>query len=58
MLELVKEKGVYPYEYMDSFTRFKEDKLSDKCEIFSSLKDKCISKEEYDIAFNIWNDLK
>ena len=28
-LELVKKKGVYPYEYMDSFKRFKEDRLPD-----------------------------
>ena len=27
LLELVKEKEVYPYEYMDSFKRFSEDKL-------------------------------
>ena len=40
---------------MDSFKRFNEDKLPDKCEFFSSLKDKCISKEEYDRAINIWN---
>ena len=38
-LELVKEKAVYAYEYMNSFKRFYEDKLSDKCEIFSSLRD-------------------
>ena len=31
-LELVKEKGVYPYEYMNSFKKFSEDKLPDKCE--------------------------
>ena len=58
LLKLVKEKGVYPYEYMDSFKRFNEDKLPDECEFFSSLKDKCISKEEYDKATNIWNVLK
>ena len=58
MLELVKEKGVFPYEYMDGFKRFNEDKLPDKCEFFSSLKDKCISKDEYDRAINIWNVLK
>ena len=29
-LELVKQKGIYPYEYMNSFKRFKEDKLPDK----------------------------
>ena len=58
LLELLKEKGVYPYEYMDSFKRFNEDKLPDKCEFFSSLKDKCINKEEYDRAINIWNVFK
>ena len=58
LLRLVKEKGVYPYEYMDSFKRFDENKLPDKCEFFSSLTDKCIRKEEYDRAINIWNVFK
>ena len=30
-LKLVKQKGVYPYEYMDSFKKFSEDKLPDRC---------------------------
>ena len=30
-LKLVKEKGVYPYKYMNSFKKFKENKLPDKC---------------------------
>ena len=29
-LELVKKKGIYPYEYMNSFKRFKESCLPDK----------------------------
>ena len=29
-LKLVKEKGVYPYEYMDSFKKFSENKLPDR----------------------------
>ena len=29
-LELVKKKGIYPYEYMNSFKKFKEIKLPDK----------------------------
>ena len=29
-LELLKQKGTYPYEYMDSFKRFSEEKLPDK----------------------------
>ena len=43
LLELVKQKGVYPYEYMDSFGNFSGDKLPDGPEFFSSLKDQCIS---------------
>ena len=29
-LELLKQKGVYPYEYINSFKRFNEKKLPDK----------------------------
>ena len=29
-LELLKQKGAYPYEYMDSFERFNEKKLPAK----------------------------
>ena len=29
-LELLKQKGAYPYEYMDSFKRFSEEELLDK----------------------------
>ena len=42
-LKLVKQKGVYPYEYMDSFEKLSEDKLPDRCKFFSFLKDECIS---------------
>ena len=58
LLELVKEKGVHPYEYMDSFKRFSENKLPDKCKFFSSLKDECIGEKDYQRANNIWNVFK
>ena len=38
-LKLVIEKGIYPYEYMNSFKRFNEDELPDQSKFFSSLKD-------------------
>ena len=38
-LELVKKKDVYPYEYMNSFKRIKENSLPDKDCFFNSLKD-------------------
>ena len=38
-LELLKQKGAYPYEYMESFKRFGEKKLPDKKCFYSSVKD-------------------
>ena len=58
LLEFVKEKEVYPYEYMDSFKRFSENKLRDKSKFFSSLKDESISEKDYQRANNIWNMFK
>ena len=38
-LELLKQKDACPYEYMNSFKRFSEEKLSDKKCFYSSVKD-------------------
>ena len=55
-LRLVKRvKRVYPYEYMDSFKKFSKDKLPDRSEFFSSLKDKCVSERDYSRAIDVWN---
>ena len=43
---------------MDSFKRFNEEKLPDKFEFFSSLKDKCISERDYSRAIYVWNVFK
>ena len=37
-LEILKQKGAYPYEYMNSFKRFNEDKLPARKYFFSSTK--------------------
>ena len=49
-LNLVKQKGVYPYEYINGFEKFSEDKLPDRCEFYSSLKDGCINEEHRRIS--------
>ena len=49
-LELVKKKGVYPYEYFNSFKKFKESELPDIDKFFSSLRDCGISEKEYQRA--------
>ena len=43
---------------MDNFKKCSEDKLPDKCKIFSFLKDVCISGKDYLKANNIWNVFK
>ena len=57
-LKLLKEKEVYPYEYMNSFKKFNETELPSKNKFFSSLKDKSISQKDYEKAKNIWNTFK
>ena len=50
-LELVKQKGGYSYEYVNSFKKF-------RCEFFSSLKNECISEKDYLHAIDVWNVFK
>ena len=57
-LEAVKEKGIYPYEYVNSFKKFNETKLPGKNKLFSSLKNEGISEKDYEKAKNIWNTFK
>ena len=37
-LEILKQKGAYPYEYMNSFERFNEETLPARKYLFSSTK--------------------
>ena len=53
ILKQVKQEGVYLHECMDSFEKFSDDKLPDRCKFFSSLKDNCINKKDYLEANNI-----
>ena len=57
-LKLVKEKGVYPYEYINGFKKISEDKLPNKSKFFSSLKDSGSNEEQYDRAINVWKMFK
>ena len=54
VLDLVKQKGFYPYEYMSHFEKFKE-KIPSKEKFYSSLTGKTISDKEYDHVLKVWN---
>lgn len=53
-LDLMVRKGVYPYDYMDSFEKFNH-KLPSKEDFYSILNDQHISNEDYEHAQNVWN---
>ena len=50
LLALVKQKGVYPFEYMNSFN---DSKLPDRCKPYDSLKDECISEKDH-LPIIVW----
>ena len=52
---LLRRKGVYPYDYVNSIKRLKETKLPPKEAFYSKLDDKEISDEDYQHAHNVWN---
>ena len=49
-LEILKQKGAYPYEYMNSFKRFNEEKLCTRKYFYSI--------EDYLTCEKIWNKFK
>ena len=57
VLDLVKKKGFYPFEYMTDFEKFKE-KLPSKEKFYSSLTWKKINDKEYDHVLKVWNKFK
>ena len=66
-LEPLKQKGAYPYEYMNSFERFSEKELPDEKCFYNSVKDETtgdngtkldghLSNEDYLTCKKIWNE--
>ena len=55
---LLLRKGAYPYEYMDSWGRFKETELPDKESFYSELNKESITDEDYVHAQKVWEVFK
>ena len=50
-LDLLKQKDACPYEYMNSFEKFNDEKLSDKKHFYSSMqKEKLVIMVKYQMA--------
>ena len=57
-LDLIKRKGVFPYDWFDSFNRLSTDHLPPKESFHSKLNDSEISEEDYQHAQNVWKTFK
>ena len=53
-LSLMSQKGVYPYDFMDSFEKFDQMELPAKEQFYSILNDQHIANGEYDHARKVW----
>lgn len=53
-LDLMKHKGVYPYDYMDNFDKFIETLLPNKKDFYLKLYNENITDEQYRHAQNVW----
>ena len=53
-LDLMSQKGVYPYDFMDSFEKFNQTELPNKDQLYSILNDQHITDDEYDHAKKVW----
>lgn len=57
-LEIIKQKGVYPYESMDSFQKFEESEFRSKDNIDNQINDEGISEDTYKHAQSVWSKFK
>ncbi|XP_031789254.1 uncharacterized protein LOC116418324 [Nasonia vitripennis] len=52
--ELLKRKGVFPYDYISCFDKLKETELPTKEELYNKLNDSHISDDDYEHAKAVW----
>ena len=51
-------KGIYPYEYVDSWKRFNETSLPDKKDFYSNLNMEDITDVDYKHAKQMWKNFE
>ena len=56
--EILKQKGFYPYEYMDSEEKFNDTKPPPQEAFYSKLSGKGITEKNYKHVWNVWNTFK
>ena len=57
-LELLKQKGIYPYDWMNNEEKPKEEHLPSQVEFDSLLRNEKCSNEDYERAQTVWKEFK
>ena len=56
--EILKQKGFYPYEYMNTEEKFNDTKIPPREAFYSNLSGRGIKEKDYKHAWNVWNSFK
>ncbi|KAG7294835.1 hypothetical protein JYU34_022791 [Plutella xylostella] len=54
LFDLVRRKGIYCYDYVNSWDRYSENQLPERKHFFSKLNSEDVSEEDYKHALNVW----
>lgn len=52
--KLITKKGIFPYDYIDSWEKFDEEQLPSKLHFYSQLNEEHVSEADYNHACNVW----
>jgi hypothetical protein len=55
---ILRQKGIYPYKWMDSIKKFNEEQLPEIDAFYDDLRQKPCSPEDYEHAQNVWKTLE
>ncbi|XP_047024710.1 uncharacterized protein LOC124633507 [Helicoverpa zea] len=58
LLRLCLKKGVYCYEYINSWKKYEETQLPDRNKFYSRLTSETVSEEDYNHALTVWNKFR
>ncbi|CAG9769955.1 unnamed protein product [Ceutorhynchus assimilis] len=56
--QIIRQKGVFPYSYVDSFSKLNDNKLPSIDDFYNQLRKETIKPEDYERAQTVWNLFK
>ena len=57
-VDMMLRKGVFPYEYVDSWKKYEDRMLPPRANFYSSLNDQECTEEDYEYAQKVFNTFK